>query len=73
MAHTYKMYEKAAVENKPLRIVEYDENGNPFCYYKGFYRAHSRSFKLYPTVGAFANREERIKTVSDLNVRRVLK
>lgn len=48
MAHTYKMYEKAAVENKPLKIVEYDDNGNPFCYYKGFYRPRSGCFKLYP-------------------------
>lgn len=72
MEHTYKMYEKSAVENKPLKIVEYDENGNPFCYYKGFYRSRSQSFKLYPTVGAFANREERIKTISDRLVSRVI-
>ena len=73
MAHTYKMFEKAAVVNKPLKIVEYDEHGNRFCSYKGFYRPYNNTFKLYPVAGSFANREERVKVVSDRDVIRVLK
>lgn len=65
MTHTFKMFAPIAVENKALPIVEYDENGNPWCYYKGFYRARRQEFKLYPTAGSLPNREERIKTVND--------
>ena len=63
--HVYLMYAPYAAENKPLRIVEYDENRNPYCEYKGYYRARSQTFVLYPVSGKFVNREERKKTVSD--------
>ena len=66
--HTYKMFEPYAAVDKPLCIIEYDDNGNPFCAYKGFYRPGQGCFKLYPVAGNFVNQKEEVKLVRDTQV-----
>lgn len=69
-AHTYILLNPERKKpNTRLEVIEYDENGNPVCYYAAYW-VPWRHWKLYPAYNPnILNKNDKVKTVPETAVR----
>jgi hypothetical protein len=68
--NTYKVFADALQEGEKYRVIEYDDSGNPYAAYDGYFNAKKFLFTLYPSKSTFVQRDTRKKVVSAALVRK---
>ena len=68
--HTYiLLHPERKKPHVPLEVIEYDDHGNPFCFYKAYWTPW-RGWKLYPAFcRGIMNKSDKVKTVAEAAVR----
>ena len=58
------------VPGRAYRIIERDENGNPYAAYNGYFNEETFTWRLYPAKANFVCKSFSVKTVSAMLVKR---